>query len=503
MKHTTRTFITTSLPYINGKPHIGHIMEFVQTDALARFERLFGRDVFFSSGTDEHGFKIQQEAAKAGKSEAEYASDIAKYFEDVLKTLNISNDAFIRTSAHPTHAAASQKMWKLVADAGFLYKKSYEGLYCVGCERFYSEKELLEGGLCPIHKKPVEKVTEENWFLKLSEFSKEIQKRIETDEVRIVPQERKKEILNVIKGGLEDISVSRSADKLHWGIPVPGDETQVMYVWFDALTNYVSVLGFGSENEALYEEYWKSQDSEVVHVIGKDIIRFHAAYWLGMLLAAGLRLPSEIMVHGFITSEGEKMSKSLGNVVDPQEIIAKYGVDATRYYLLSQIPTLGDGDFSWNHLHEVYESDLKNGLGNLVNRITNIVEKKLGGKVSAQGVEKEYGFNFEHIKELVNARNLKAIAEEVRAKLSLCDELINKNELFKDTENKLTDIYAILSVLRSAAVILSPIMPQTSEAVLASLNVKNITLADLENGTQANFTNVKKPTQPLFPPVEK
>lgn len=502
MNNFTKTFITTSIPYINGKPHIGFAMELVQSDALARYYRLFGREVFFSTGTDENGLKIQQEAAKAGKSEAEFAAEVASHFEVLTKTLNASNDAFIRTSAWPTHAAASQKIWKMVADAGYLYKKTYEGLYCVGCERFYTEKELVDGSLCPIHKKPVEKVAEENWFFKLSEFSKEIEKRIETGEVRIVPEERKKEILNVIKAGLEDVSVSRSHEKLHWGIPVPGDDTQVMYVWFDALTNYISVLGFGSENESLYDAFWRAPESEIVHVIGKDIIRFHAAIWLGMLLAANLRLPNEIMVHGFVTSEGEKMSKSLGNVVDPVEVAAKYGVDATRYYVLSQVPTLGDGDFSKNHFHEVYESHLKNGLGNLVNRITNIVEKKLGGAVSAQNIGKEFGFDFKNIQALMEERNLKAICEEVRAKLTLCDELINKNELFKDTEKKLEDVYAILSVLKQAAVILGPVIPQTSEGVLKALNVKDITLADLQNGTNADFSGVVKPASPLFPPVE-
>ena len=501
MNNAIRTFITTLLLYINGTPHIGHIMEFVQTDALARFERLFGRDVFFSSGTDEHGFKIQQEAAKAGRSESDYAAGIATHFEDALKALNISNDAFIRTSAHPTHAAASQKMWKLVADAGYLYKKSYEGLYCVGCERFYSEKELLEGSLCPIHKKTVEKVTEENWFLKLSAFSKEIQKRIETGEVRIVPEERKKEILNIIKDGLEDISVSRSAEKLHWGIPVPGDKTQVMYVWFDALTNYVSVLGFGSENEALYEEYWRSPESEVVHVIGKDIIRFHAAYWLGMLLAAGLRLPSEIMVHGFITSEGEKMSKSLGNVVDPNEILSKYGVDATRYYLLSQIPTLGDGDFSWNHLHEIYEADLKNGLGNLVNRITNIVEKKLGGEVKIpEGIDLK-GPSQVRLKNLLQKRDIKGGVEMIMGFTRRCDADVNQYELWNEPENKVTQIYNIIYYLTQIAAFLLPIIPETAEKILQAMGVQERSLPELLK--PRDYSGVTKPKEPLFPPVEK
>jgi methionyl-tRNA synthetase len=402
----------------------------------------------------------------------------------------------------PSHSAASQKIWQLVADAGFLYKKSYEGLYCVGCERFYTEKEL-DGNLCPIHKRPVEKVSEENWFFKLSKFSKEIQKKIESGEVRIVPEERKKEILNVIAKGLEDISVSRSRDKLSWGVGVPGDNTQVMYVWFDALTNYISVLGWGSDNDALFQEFWKSDDSEIIHVIGKDIIRQHAAIWLGMLLAAQIRLPQEIMSHGWVNIGGEKISKSLGNVVLPKDVTEKYGVDALRYYLLSQIPTLSDGDFTWQHFHEVYEADLKNGLGNLVNRITNIVEKKLGGEVAAQKMKQQFSFEFKSIHNLVVARNLKAITEEVRAKLSLCDELINKNELFKDTENKLIDVYTILSTLRSAAVILQPIMPETCKKVLAALNVKSLALADYENAKAETFSGVTKPTEPLFPPVEK
>jgi methionyl-tRNA synthetase len=502
MKNYSKTYITTSIPYINGKPHIGFAMELVQADALARFYRLFGREVFFSTGTDEHGLKIQQEAAKAGEKEEVYAAKIAKHFEDLARTMNISADAFIRTSTYPGHKEASQKIWQLVEKAGYLYKKTYEGLYCVGCERFYTEKEIIDG-LCPIHKRPVEKVAEENWFFKLSAFSKEIEKRVTSGELRVVPEERKKEILNVISKGLEDISVSRSREKLTWGIPVPGDDSQIMYVWFDALTNYISVLGWGAENESLFKEFWKSEDSEVIHVIGKDIIRFHVAYWIGMLLAADLRLPSEIMIHGFVSSDGEKMSKSLGNVIDPQDVVAKYGVDATRYYVLSQIPTLADGDFSWHHFHEVYESHLKNGLGNLVNRITNIVEKKLGGEVSAQNIGKEFGFNFPHIQELLEKRDLKAITEEVRAKLTLCDELINKNELFKETEKKLEDVYAILSVLKQAAVILSPVLPRTATEIFKALNVENPTLADIQNNTKSDFSGVVKPAKPLFPPVEK
>ncbi len=501
--NTTRTFITSSIPYINGKPHIGFAMELVQSDALARFYRLFGREVFFSTGTDEHGLKVQQSAAKEHVSEEVYSEKVAQFFIDLVKCLDISSDNFIRTSTFPGHKEASQKIWNLVSDAGYLYKKSYEGLYCVGCERFYTEKELTDGTHCPIHKTPVEKVSEENWFFKLSAFSGQIQERIESGELRIVPEERKKEILNVIKGGLEDISVSRSKEKLHWGIPVPGDDTQVMYVWFDALTNYLSVLGWGSQNESLFDEFWKSEESEVIHVIGKDIIRQHAAIWLGMLLAANLRLPSEIMSHGFLNIDGEKISKSLGNVITADQVTDKYGVDALRYYLLSQVPTLGDGDFTWQHFHEVYEADLKNGLGNLVNRITNIVEKKLGGEVPPQEIEKEFGFDFDHIKKLLYERNLKAICEEVRSKLTLCDELINKNELFKETEKKLSDIYAILCVLRSAAVILTPIIPETAKKVLHALNTPNIVLADVQNMKSIAFSGVAKPTTPLFPPIEK
>ncbi|MBX4211747.1 MAG: class I tRNA ligase family protein [Candidatus Yanofskybacteria bacterium] len=312
-------YITTSIAYTNAEPHIGYALELTQADVLARYHQLLGDDTYFLTGTDEHGIKIERSATKLSQDPQDFVNNIAERFQALTKALNISNNDFIRTTDKERHWPGVEKIWRSLQDKGALYEKEYEGLYCVGHEAFVKKSELIDG-LCPIHKTEPEKIREKNWFFKLSDYKREIKGRIERDELKIVPESRKHEILNLFDDA-EDVSFSRPADKLQWGIPVPGDSSQTIYVWADALTNYISALGYGQDEKLLH--YWPAD----IHLIGKDILRFHAMVWPAMLLAIELPLPRSINVHGFITSEGQKISKSLGNVIDPFMLIEKYGAE--------------------------------------------------------------------------------------------------------------------------------------------------------------------------------
>lgn len=366
-----KAYITTSIVYTNAVPHIGYAMELIQADALARYHRQKGDDVWFLTGTDEHGTKIKRAADAAGQPAQAYVDGMSVVYQDLTKTLNLSNNQFIRTTS-PEHEKACQELWK--ACAKDIYKHEYEGWYCVGCELFYTLTEVPDK-VCPIHKKPLELVKEQNYFFKLSAYTDKIKQAITSGTFQVVPETRKNEILALLDRGLEDISVSRDKSKLDWGVPVPGDDGQVMYVWFDALPNYISALGYPSAEN--FTKFWPAD----VHVIGKDILRFHAAIWPAMLMSAGLPLPHKLLVHGHISSGGHKMSKSLGNVVAPQDIIDQYGLDAMRYYLMHEIPTDGDGDFSWERMEAIYNADLANDLGNLVQRVQVMFTKYFKGVI--------------------------------------------------------------------------------------------------------------------------
>jgi methionyl-tRNA synthetase len=365
-------YITTSIAYVNSEPHIGFALELIQADVLARYYRRQGLDVFFQTGTDEHGSKIQRAAEVSKKSPQEFVDELSGKFKGLKSLLNLSWDNFIRTTDRNVHWPVAQDIWLRILNSGDLYKKKYGGYYCVGCEAFKTGKDIIDGK-CVIHKKELEFIEEENWFFKLSKYTKEIESAIKSDKIKIIPETRKNEILSLLKEGLEDISFSRSKKHLEWGIPVPNDDGQVMYVWADALTNYIS--GYGGI------EKWKKHPADV-HAIGKDISRFHAVIWPAMLISAKLPLPKNIFIHGFITSNGEKMSKSLGNIIDPYELVKKYGVDPVRYYLLREIPSSGDGDFSYEKFKERYNGDLANGLGNFTSRVLTLASKedKLSGK---------------------------------------------------------------------------------------------------------------------------
>ncbi len=365
-------YVTTSIPYVNGDPHVGHALEFLQADVLARYARQKGTPTIYSTGSDEHGTKVAQTAEKMGKSPQAFADENTAKFKKLLVDLNISNDRFVRTT-DKGHEQRAQLIWKaLKAD---LYKDTYTGWYDVKQEEFVSESQAVPERKDPKHPQAYQKIEEENYFFKLSKYNDQIRDLIETNEFLILPKTRRNETLALLKEGLADISVSRPKDKLEWGIPVPGDKTQVMYVWFEALMNYITVLGYPENQD--FKDFWPAN----VQVIGKDISRFHTAIWPAMLLGLGLPLPEIVYVHGFINLNGEKMSKSLGNVVSPSEILEKHGVDPLRYYFLRHIPAYEDGDFSWELFENAYNNELANELGNAVQRTTAMIQKYQGGMI--------------------------------------------------------------------------------------------------------------------------
>lgn len=364
-------FITTAIDYVNAAPHVGHAVEKVLTDVVTRYHRLSGGETYFLTGSDENSLKNVQAAEKANRPTAEFVAENAEAFKALASSLDLSFDQFIRTT-EARHFSGAQKMWAAFKKED-LYKKSYRGLYCVGCEEFKNEKDLVDGK-CPDHQKEPEPVEEENWFFKLSNYQDRLLRLIEDDTLKVSPDYRKNEVVSFIKMGLEDFSISRSVERArNWGVPVPGDEGQIMYVWVDALSNYITALDYATDGE-LYKKFWASE-GERVHVIGKGILRFHAIYWPAMLLSANLPLPTTIYAHEYLTINGQKMSKSLGNVIYPDELVAKFGVDGTRYLLLTALPYSKDGDLSWEKMTEKYNADLANGLGNLVSRIIKLSEK--------------------------------------------------------------------------------------------------------------------------------
>jgi len=361
-------FITTTAPYVNADPHIGFALEIIQADVIARFKRLQGFEVAFGFGTDEHGLKIYQKALEQKKDPLKYCDEYAKKFDDLKKMLNLSVTHFIRTT-DPKHIRAAQEFWNRCFKNGDIYKKNYKTKYCVGCELEKTDSELVENK-CPIHPKlNIEIIEEENYFFRFSKYQNKLLQLYQEQTDFVFPNYRLKEIEEFVKGGLEDFSVSRLKKKMPWGIDVPNDPEHVMYVWFDALIFYISTLGWPN-NEKNFSDFWP-----VVQVAGKDNLRQQSAIWQAMLMSAGLPNSKQIFIHGFITADGQKMSKSLGNVVNPFDLIKKYGVDAVRYYLLREIPPSDDGDYSEKRMNEVYSSDLANELGNLVMRITTLAEK--------------------------------------------------------------------------------------------------------------------------------
>ncbi|OGY88752.1 MAG: methionine--tRNA ligase [Candidatus Komeilibacteria bacterium RIFCSPLOWO2_01_FULL_45_10] len=461
-------YITTAIPYVNARPHIGFALEAVQADVLARYRRELGEEVFFLTGTDENSLKNVQAAEKEGIGPQMFCDRNAKIFYDLKKALNLSFDEFIRTT-EKRHFLGAQKLWSACRQED-IYKKKYKGLYCVGCETFYEEKELIQGK-CPEHQTAPEVIEEENYFFKLSRYQEKLFKLIESDEYKIIPSTRKNEVLSFIKMGLKDFSISRSKERAHgWGVPVPGDESQIMYVWFDALANYLTALDYNKEGK-LYKNYWPAD----VHVIGKGVIRFHAVYWPAMLLSAGLPLPKELFVHGYITSGGEKMSKSLGNVINPFQLVEKYGADAVRYFLLKYVHPFEDSDFTIEKFEEVYNADLANGLGNLVSRTANLIEKNFDDKIDI-GNDRE--FNLEEVDKSIEDYQFNVAFQIINHSISLLDAYIDEEKPWELIKKDKDQAKRVLSRLTDRILIiakkLKPFLPQTAEKILKQFTARKI-----------------------------
>jgi methionyl-tRNA synthetase len=376
-----RRYITTTIPYVNARPHLGFALELVQADALARHHRLRGEQVRLLSGTDDNSLKNVLAAESAGVDVQTFVDRNADAFAALRDPLALSFDDFIRTSSDPRHRVGVERLWRRCAAAGDLYRKEYEGLYCVGCEQFYTPDELVEGR-CGEHGTEPQLVAEENWFFRLSRYADRLRQLIASGDLRIEPAARRNEVLALIEGGLHDFSVSRSHSRARgWGIPVPDDPSQVVYVWWDALGNYVTSLGYGT-GDAAHDQWWTTSEYRV-HLVGKGVVRFHAVYWPAMLLSAGLALPTDILVHDYLTVGGRKISKSAGATVDPAALAAAYGTDAVRWWLLRDVPRVGDADFTPDRLTARADADFAGGLGNLVHRIVTMAHRFRGGVVPA------------------------------------------------------------------------------------------------------------------------
>ncbi|MBI4117585.1 MAG: methionine--tRNA ligase [Parcubacteria group bacterium] len=463
-------YITTPIYYVNDKPHIGHAYTTIAADILARFHRMKGDDVFFLTGTDEHGKKIAQEAEKRGQSPQTFVDEWSATFMEAWDTLGLSHDFFIRTTESRHERIASMLLQKLYDD-GFLYKGSYEGLYCVGCEAYKAESELVDG-LCPFHKKAPIPLSEENWFFRLSDFTPRIKEKILSKEMRIEPEARRNEVLSFLEQGVKDIPISRK--DVPWGIVLPFDREQTCYVWIEALMNYITALDV-YENEEHFQKFWPAD----VQLMAKDILKtFHAVIWPSMLMALGLRVPKKLYAHGFFTIEGQKMSKTLGNVIDPTDWARRYGNDALRYFLFREVTFGQDGDISEKRMKERYTSDLSHGLGNLVSRVFALAEKR--------PFNADYGGGFEDISTIVCAAwdQYDARMSELRFHeiltvvwdiVSSCDLLIECEkpwQLAKSDAVRFSQVLtSLMECLRHIAWMLFPFMPEVSETMLAAMGV--------------------------------
>lgn len=448
-------YITTTIPYVNADPHIGFALEILQVDALARYHRLIGNEVFHNFGSDEHGLKIYRKAQEAGKNPQDYVDEYAKKFKDLKEALNLQYDNFIRTT-DKDHINAAQEFWKLCDKNGDIYKKSYKTKYCVGCELEKTDSEL-ENGRCPIHPTlDLEIIEEENYFFRFSKYQKPLLDLYKKNPDFVVPSHRLKEIKTFVEDGLEDFSISRLKSKLPWGVPIPGDPDQVMYVWFDALVNYISTLGWPSKTDK-FKKFWPG-----IQTAGKDNLRQQSAIWQAMLLSANLPNSKQIFIHGFINSGGQRMSKSLGNVINPYDLVNKYATDAVRYYLLSKIHPWEDSDFTIEKFEETYNADLANGLGNLVSRIAKLCEtSKLEFKQTKVEFLKNVEANLQHYK-------FDLALKEIWLTITQTDQFINEEKVWEKKGKELEkDLNHLIFHVRTIAYCLLPFLPQTSQKILA------------------------------------
>jgi methionyl-tRNA synthetase len=490
-----RYFISTSIPYTNSDPHIGFFWELLLADCYSQFQRLRNNEVFFLSGTDENGLKIYRSAERENLPIKEFVDKIANKFFKLKDKFGIQWNNFIRTSS-PEHQQGVRKFWQLVGED--IYSAHYDGLYCVGCEDYYKPGEF-ENNICPWHQKKLERFKEKNYFFKLTKYLPQVQELIESGKLKVVPENRKHETLNIIKSGqISDLSVSRSIERsAGWGIKVPGDETQVVYVWFDALVNYVTGLGFGGENESNFEKFWQNSD-KIVHFVGKDIFKFHTVYWPAMLLAAGLKTPDFVVVHDFITVDGQKISKTIGNVIEPDDLLKKYDREVIRYYFLSQFSQFEDMNFTWQNLEETYQGELKKEIGNFASRVFGLLQKAAGKFSLDEKLDKE-------IREIdkewtINLQVYLGYFEEFKFKeafgaafnlVKLGNRFIEENKVWQS--QNVSDFRTLVNLLFNIARMYQPIMPEASKKIFEALGFEYV--EDLNNKI---FINKKINFQPLF-----
>lgn len=504
-----RYYVTTAIPYVNALPHVGFAMELVLADALARHRRLRGDDVRFLTGTDENSLKNVQAAEALGIPTAALVEQNAAAFEALRETLNLSFDDFIRTSAEARHRDGVVKLWRACVARGDVYKRAYAGQYCVGCEQFYAEPELVDGR-CREHGTVPELVEEDNWFFRLSRYQQQLDALLESGRLRVVPEHYRNEVLAFVRRGLQDLSVSRSSTRARgWGIAVPDDPEQVLYVWFDALGNYITALGYG-EDADLFARYWRD-NPERVHVIGKGITRFHAVYWPAILLSAGLPLPSTIAVHGYLTVDGKKIGKSLGNAIDPTEVVRAHGVDPVRWFLARHIRTGRDGDFNAAAVDRARNTELADQLGNLLSRTVAMIAQYDDGLVPPPSEDSPLAPRVEAVcRDVEAAFDAVTIDQAIDATWSLVEEAnrflverapwtLAKTRGEGDHEAVLaTTLYTAAEVLRVAALCLWPVIPEAAVEVHRQLGVQLGDWSDAHWGRLPPGTRVQ-PARPLFP----
>jgi len=496
-------YLTTAIDYANDKPHLGHVLEKLQADAVARFKRLQGDKVKFVTGTDEHGLKNLRAAQKSGLSPQVFTARNRSFFKALKKELNLSWDDFIFTTDKRRHYRAVRKLWLKLAKKGVLKKKRYSGLYCVGCENFLTPKELVFG-LCPIHQTQPEVFEEENWFFIVREETKQkVIRALEREELKIYPSHRTKEVVNAL-GMMPDVSFSRSKEKLPWGIPVPNDDSQVIYVWADALTNYLSAVNYAENRHRKPGGWWPAD----LHIIGKDILRFHASLWPLMLLEIGEKLPQAILAHGFVNLEGYKMSKSTGHFVEPKEILACYGLDPLRYYLLKEVSTQEDGNFSWNRFNTTYAKELADLLGNTLSRVLTMAHKYCSGRVPSKPklLPNPLGKLVEDYREAFNRYELSralSLAMEVISPIGSAIDTYRPWELIATRPKQVGGLlYEWLERLRLLSVLLYPFIPDTAQLIRKQLGLTP--LQEKQQGKEYRWGTLTKgtklnPSKILFP----
>ncbi len=471
----SKVYICTAIPYVNGNPHIGHAMDYLLSDAYARFRRKIGDEVRFQVGTDEHGNKVYSTAKKNNLPVEEYAAQNSQKFQDFVQKLNISYTDVIRTT-DPEHVRRCQEIWQKLTP--HIYAADYDGWYCEGCERFIMQKEYEEdGGVCPDHQKPYERLTEKNYYLRISDFKDEIREQIESDKMLILPEFRKQEMLRLLED-TPDISISRPKKQLSWGVPVPGDESQVMYVWLDALSNYITILGYPDQD---ISEFWPA----TAQFVGKDILRFHAITWSAILLGLDLPLPQTLVSHGHVLSNGQKMSKSLGNVIDPIEVVERHGLEAFRYYFSRHIDTFVDSDFTWEKYDEAYNNELANDLGNLVQRLATLCSKN---EVRGVNPDELQVLEPEYITLMGNFEFSKAF-DYTWSKIRSLNKDIDQSkpwELTKNGEVEKTQkiLNELVVKLVHVAHLLEPFLPDTAANIYQIFGTENV---------------IERPKTPLFP----